>query len=742
MSLHDEYYAHSKEGCTPESGWQPLQEHLNHVSQLAYHYGLQAKDVGFANRAALAGLYHDLGKYTSAFQEMLRGERHHGTEHSGHGAAYAFEQGHYDIALAVSGHHSGLADPGNVRQRTRQFRDDLPPLFEIAFREMGTEIKALQDKAAVCSCMNDPNAFDVHVRMLFSCLVDADRTDAAGLALERHRLERAEALLERLLAYIGARSAQVPQGRVKQVRSEVLRDCIEAASWSERLLSLTAPTGSGKTLASMAFALKRATIVPDRTRRIIVVIPFLSIIEQTAKIYRDALGDDLIVEHHCAVQNQKEDPEDAPERYRQESRVPATENWDAPIVVTTSVRFFESLFSNKPADLRRLHNIANSLVILDEVQTLPRHYIHALLSMMKALADDWGVTFLFCSATQPAFEKGTECSERDKRWTANTVREVLQRPDDTMQALRRVHVVWPGESEVMAPKVSLEEVATLIAEEERALCIVNIKRHALDLYDKVKGIMGANEVQPIHLSTRMCPRHRLDTLHIINEQLKIPGRRCRVISTQLVEAGVDLDFPVVLRAMGPLDAIAQAAGRCDREGRLTDMRGESGGILHLFDLAEDNALPPGAYTDAVQITRTLAPLDIYSPGDMRCYFNTYYDHDLDQRDIQPLRNSLQFREVSNSFNMIDNRTVSVLVPYNEEAEALIRQLELQKCLTRSLNRKLQQYQVALYRQEKIRAFNNGAIYELYPDSGIFACERRFYDHNTGFHIDSDEAMIG
>ncbi|OQB40914.1 MAG: CRISPR-associated nuclease/helicase Cas3 [Candidatus Hydrogenedentes bacterium ADurb.Bin179] len=736
------YYARCYRLDGEKIQWQLLSDHLHNVSNLASQYARMAKDEAFSVRAGWAGLFHDLGKYTSEFQAMLRGERPHGVEHSGHGAAHAFHQGHYDIALAISGHHAGLADPGNVRQRSKQFKDELPPILEIANRELGEEIRTLQDKIGPCPFMDDPNAFDVHVRMLYSCLVDADRTDAAGLGLEQHTLEASAALLERLLASIGTRSAQVAEGRVKHVREEVLRNCLEAAAWPEQLLSLTAPTGSGKTLASMAFALKRATIVPNRSRRIIVVIPFLSIIEQTAKVYRDALGADLIIEHHCAVDNLEEEAEDNPERYRQATRVPVTENWDAPIVITTSVRFFESLFSNKATDSRRLHNIANSVVILDEVQTLPRHYIHALLSMMKTLADDWGVTFLFCTATQPAFEKGTGVSDRDKRWPENTVREVLQRPDEMMTALRRVNVVWPGKSEKLQPESSLEEVAALIAGEERVLCILNIKRHALTLYEKVKEITGDNREQLIHLSTRMCPRHRLDTLKVINEQLKSPGQNCRVVSTQLVEAGVDLDFPVVLRSIGPLDAIAQAAGRCDREGRLTDKKGEPGGILYLFELAEDNVMPPGAYTDAVQITRMLAPLDIYSPGDMRRFFNTYYDHDLDQRDIQPLRNSVQFREVSKSFTMIDSRTFSILVPYNEDAEGLIRQLELQKCLTRALSRKLQQYQIALYRQEKIRAFNNGAIYELYPDSGIFTCQKRFYNPDTGFHIESDEVMIG
>jgi len=735
MSYHARCFTNDHGGLQ----WQPLRHHLRNVSSMAAQFALIAKDEEFGARAAWAGLIHDFGKYTQAFQEMLRGERPHGVEHSGHGAAYAFQKGHYDIALTVSGHHAGLADPSNIRMRAGQVAQELDSLLEIVHTELGDADITIGEELRPCPAINDPNTFDVYVRMLFSCLVDADRTDAAGHEFEQHVLERPEDLLKDLLAHIEARSAQVMEGTVKSARAEVLDDCLAAASRQERLLSLTAPTGSGKTLASMAFALKRAVEMPGSARRIFVVIPFLSIIEQTAKIYRGALGEDVIVEHHCAVDNHEEDPEDAPERYRESNRIPATENWDAPIVITTSVRFFESLFSNRPADLRRLHNIANSVVILDEVQTLPRHYINALLSMIKTLADDWGVTFLFCTATQPAFEKGSGASNRDKRWPENTVSEILRRPDELMQALVRVNVIWPGDSDTLPARCSLEDVATLMAQQERVLCIVNIKRHALELYDLLKEECGNGL---LHLSTRMCPQHRLDVLNTIRDRLNTATDCCRVVSTQLVEAGVDLDFPVVLRALGPLDAIAQAAGRCDREGCLTEASTSPGGTAYLFELAGDNVMPPGAYTDATRITRMLAPLDIYSPADMRRFFNAYYDHDLDQKDIQPLRSALQFREVGNNFIMIDNRTTSVLVPYNGEAENLVKQLERQKCLTRALSRKLQRYQIALFPLEKIRAFDNGAIYELFPNSGIFTCERRFYDPDTGFHIDSDEAIIG
>ncbi len=618
----------------------------------------------------------------------------------------------------------------------------MPIVLDRVFSELASDITALEADIDGSFDFTNKEAFDVHTRMLYSCLVEADRTDAAGLEWARHTIENPEALLCALLQYIKKRADQVPEGYVKEMRQEILRDCLDAASWDERLLSLTAPTGGGKTLAAMAFALKRACNNTNRGKRIIVVIPFLSIIEQTAKAYGEALGEGYIVEHHCAIDNGEESLEETPEGYRAKARIPEIENWDAPIIVTTSVRFFETLFSNKPSDLRRLHNIANATIILDEVQTLPRHYISALLSMMKRLADNWGSTFLFCTATQPAFEKSAQASQKDKRWPKNTVREIIGRPDRLLKTAKRVDVFWPGQGGVLPQKCSMAQLAAFMKQEDRSLCIVNLKRHALMLYSTLKETCNPDEQALFHLSTRMCPQHRLDTIKAVQERLSLEQGACRLVATQLVEAGVDIDFPVVLRALGPLDAIAQAAGRCDREGKLTEATGKAAGRMYVFELEEDNVLPSGAYTDATKITHMLGPMDIYDPNHLRQFFNVYYDHDLDQRDIQALRSKLNFREVAENFIMIDTRTTSVLTPYNQEAVQLIRQLEMQKIMTRELARKLQRYQVGLYPQEKIRAYNNGAIYELFPDSSIFACEDRFYASDSGFHIDSDEPLIG
>lgn len=764
------FYAHSDPNSPgrlpndPDSRWQTLREHLICVARLAARFASRARpdDSSFARSAKWAALLHDVGKYTDAFQQMLTdaalGNPTTRTRHAVYGAALAKDVRAYHIALAVLGHHAGLHAGTDLKNR-------------ITPRDSGEATRLVQERAYAQDRLRilvaeRPPALDnreflsveLGIRMLFSCLIDADRLDC--LRHERGHIPQDSLLneqekLDRLLHYIGQRSARGQPGKVNDARKKVLEACLHAAGFEERLLSLTVPTGGGKTLASMAFALKRAILRPEEVRRIIVVIPFLSIIEQNARVYAEAFGANAVLEHHSgdfgrlrqvkgkfAPSSEVDDSPRNPAEWQFEL---ATENWDAPIIVTTSVRFFESLFSNRPSDLRRLHNVARSVVILDEVQTLPKGFLGTLLSMIRGLAEEWNTTFVFCTATQPAFEQSVIDGKDDMRWAPGTIRPIidedLQR--QLFQDLKRVvDPKWPGVDE----KTSWDDIAEKIMAEKRALCVVNTKGHALELYSKLvdrAADSNCDLTSIFHLSARMCPQHRLNRIKQIRHIMDDTNMPCRVVSTQLVEAGVDLDFPIVFRAMAPLDSIVQAAGRCDREGRLTAAAGQPAGRLVVFQ-PEDDRTP---YPEETGITRgltTRGPLSIHDPAHVRVFFSEVYEGNLDPEDIEALRRKLDFPTVAERFALIDERTKAVLVPYDDEAKNLIAQIERYKGLDRDLLRKAQRFQVGLYPNEFEEAQELGVIVELWEDSDLWKCMPSCYSPEVGLEIQrpaSEDFMV-
>ncbi len=720
----------------PDSRWQKLSAHLGNVAELAEFFAREAQpnDLAFHRAARAAGLLHDFGKYTQNFQLKIRGQGAGNAVHAAHGAWLAREKQAADVAFAIAGHHAGLQDKAVLKEQTSRVSEDARAILESAKADCPALEECFGPEALLAPPdTNGTDSFDVRTRMLFSCLVDADRTDTGrhyGTYFEAFpETLRPEERLRRLLTFVGQRASRVAAGAVKSARQEVLQACLKAAGEEGNLFSLTVPTGGGKTLASMAFALERARRHPERVRRIVVVIPYLSIIEQNAEVFRQALGPEAVLEHHSGDFG-RDEPEDP---YTHPARRQATETWNAPIVVTTSVRFFESLFSRRPGDLRRMHNLARSVVILDEVQTLPRHFLGPILRMIRTLAEEWDTSFLFCTATQPAFEKRNGAA-RDLRWQAGTVREIVPQPAHLFLNLKRVSVEW------RSGKRSWNEIARELCECRQALCVVNTRRQARGLFSEVQGLAG-HRAGVFHLSTLMCAAHRLERLAEIRDWVS-RGDDCLVVSTQLVEAGVDLDFPVVFRALGPFDSIAQAAGRCDREGRLTQAAGRPAGRVIVFD-PEDAGQPSGVYSEATGYTRSLAAEGLFGiddPAMIRLYFERLYgDADLGN-DLQELRDKQCFREVDRRFEMIAERTQAVIVPYDAKARELIQKLRSGSPMDSKLMRSAQRYTVGLYPQE-ILAGRQGAIAEVRPGTEIFFCLEGFYDGPVGIVLEPTEAAF-
>ena len=637
----------------------------------------------------------------------------------------------------------------------RRYRDETSSLVERACAD------SVELKLTVSGFRSQQDAFDgasraqhdLFVRILFSCLIDADRLDSASRAPLQDELRAAERL-RLLLNHIAELQKDSPEGRVKQMRAQVLADCLQAASTKQKLFSLSVPTGGGKTLAAMAFALQRAALYPERFRRVIVVIPFLSIIEQNAQVYTKIFGQDALLEHHSgSIQklvrhsDPNTDPDQdhyipAPEkddeeenRYREPGVRQETENWDAPLIVTTSVRFFESLFSNRPADLRRVHNITRSIVVLDEVQTLPRRLLGPLLDMMKEMAEDWDTNFVFSTATQPAFERPHH--KKDLRWSPGTVTEIIHDPASLRQALKRVEICWEIDSPAGWPVVAQQMLAV-----PQCLAIVNVRDHANQLYEELLYTAKEKKFEAegiCHLSTRMCAAHRLRVLDKIRKRLSA-GESCHVVSTQLVEAGVDVDFPLVLRALAPLDAIVQAAGRADREGKLTAALGRPGGKVIVF-LPEQHKLPPNEYKEAAGITDAIAKQELLDGNSVQVdsaaaignYFERYYGGsgtDLGEN-LVDLRKGLNFATLAQEFEMISNRTRDVFVPDDEEAQKAIEELRSACELRPSLRRTLQRHIVGLSPSEFEKA--KGVVERVATATGdeIWVAVDQAYDQRLG-----------
>ena len=553
-----------------------------------------------------------------------------------------------------------------------------------------------------------------------------------------------ERRLEQLLDYLARvrqrarKNGSSPE--VLRVREEVQELCAATAASERRLFSLTVPTGGGKTLAAMRFALERARARPGEVRRVIVVIPYLSIIEQNAQIYRDVFGATALLEHHSNAVHRlmskagEQGRAFVPSLEKNEGRAllrPAleTENWDAPLIVTTNVRFFESIFSNHPSDLRRLHSLAGSVVILDEVQTLPRRLLTPLLDVLQELAFDWGCTMVCSTATQPAFE------QRDGHaphylWPRNSVKPIIptEKAAEMHKTLRRVTIDWR-----LKRRMTWEGLTDELSTKSQVLCVLNTRDHVAKVYALLCEKVPTTERSSVfHLSTRMCAQHRLAVLRLIRYRLrkKLP---CRIVSSQLIEAGVDLSVPVAYRALGPLDAVVQVAGRVDREGVLTAAAGSPAGQLFVF-LPEDDAMPPHEYRHAAGITEALGRESGPQTDDltaMRRFFESYYsgaDELARGGELARMRRDeyLEFATLAEQFEYINSRTENVFVPYGRGA-TLLEQARTQGYIDFALLRSLQRYTVGVQPWELERMQTSLERIPLRNATVLLACVKEQYE---------------
>ena len=696
--MNFDYIAHARQDSSKNWHSHPLQKHLQKVAQLAKRFAGRYGSLF----AEYAGLLHDLGKFQEAFQKYIRNasgfekENAHFEDvestklrkipHSTAGAKYAVEHlnpffGHL-LAYLIAGHHAGLADwydKGSLKSRLQQADDELAAslsglvgsgLSEDSFLLSNNDLT--QDFLAFWEKPEQEKLFkELHIwlRFLFSCLVDADFLDteafmngyadadtaqAAGLRPKFPGLDELHRRYEQYMSQLHEKSDK--DSFLNQKRHAILQQCFSAAETDRTLFSLTVPTGGGKTLASLGFALKHA--LKFGKKRIIYAIPFTSIIEQNADVFRKALGDDVVLEHHSNL-------EVADNKETAKTRL-ATENWDAPLIVTTNVQLFESLFAAKTSRCRKIHNIADSVVILDEAQQLPRDFQKPITDMMRVLARDYGVTFVLCTATQPELGKNIDAFGRTVLEGLPDVREIVADKIALSEKLRRVRIKMPSSN---GETQSWQEIADEIAARPCVLAVVNTRKHAQKLF----AALPSDGIK-LHLSANMCATHRSEVIALVRRYLALYHagslhKPLWLVSTQLIEAGVDLDFPCVYRAMAGLDSIAQAAGRCNREGKL------SFGEVVVFRV--EGGAPNGSLKQGQDITEEMLKAgllgDPLSPSAFAEYFRRFNGKgDVDKHDIARLLTvessnenplAIKFRTAAERFRLIDNQGVALVVPF-------------------------------------------------------------------------------
>lgn len=712
-----------------------LSQHLDGTARLAEIYAAKFYSGEWGK---IAGLAHDAGKGRLLWQNYIRfksgffDEEAHLEGKSGkmphaiHGAKMVeelFGKGVGRVlAYCIAGHHTGLPDWSSAEgagQASLQFR-------ETQVRDLQDIDAFIFDKVKLAKPQSLPWKFarnldlSLWIRMLYSCVVDADFLDTESYMNKTQASSRGgycsiKELLELFNQFIIKLDQTSEDTPVNKIRRNIRKKCVQMAEEPQGIFSLSAPTGGGKTLSSLAFGLEHAK--RHDLERIIYVIPFTSIIEQNADVFRMAVGEDQVVEHHSSLDEDDSTPK---------SRL-AAENWDAPVIVTTSVQFFESLFAAKSSRCRKLHNIVNSVVVLDEAQLVPIEYLNPILEVMQLLVEHYHVSFVISTATQPAFE---ERIVDEKRFNGlKKVVEIMGSRDDVKKlydSLKRVHVQLPEDLHTVS---SWEEIVEELKQYEQVLCIVSDRKSCRELY----SLMPEGT---FHLSALMCGQHRSEVIKKIKEKLK-NKEAVRVISTQLVEAGVDFDFPVVYRALAGLDSIAQAAGRCNREGRLTEF-----GKVVVFN--PPRKAPKGILRKAADTTHNIiatCPDDPLEHSLFERYFSELYwkANSLDAKGIVSLLSrelqecGIYFRTAAERFRIIDDSLQKTILVRYGESERWIDILKT-KGPERWLMRKLQRYTVNVYNDDFDLLLQQGSIEEVQPK--IFALTTNLvYSKDIGLLVD-------
>ncbi|MGN0068376.1 MAG: CRISPR-associated helicase Cas3' [Prevotella sp.] len=698
---------------------QSNEKHCQGVANLAKCF---ADTFGMGEWGYILGLLHDKGKEKHQFQEYIRdvnGIPGH-SDYTWEGKAHAYvgaliahrlygNQGTHLFCNQIASHHRGLYNYTELEQILKQPVPD--------------EITPIQEKPKLNRPTFKMSEKDFHhlSRMMFSCLVDADYLDTEafmdkGMSTTRGcktSLQSLQTILDNHLRMLQQTS---PISDVNSIRQEVQECCRESSDHPKGFYSLTVPTGGGKTLSSLVWALRHA--VHNGMKRIIIAIPYTSIIVQTASILKQIFGEKAVLEHHSNF-----DPQSLKSKAMQHKAKLATENWDYPIVVTTNVQLFESMFSNKPSDCRKLHNIANSVIILDEVQTLPTDFLQPIVDALKAYQKMFGISVLFTTASQPVLSGLIEgCNPKAAFQGIDNITEIIPKEYALHDKLRRVCL------EIDNTGSTYDEIAERLSRHDRVLCIVNTRNDAREIYERLP-----KEGLTIHLSRMMCPRHVANAIQTIKRALSDNSETViRVVATQLIEAGVDIDFPVVYRQEAGLDSILQAAGRCNREGKLKVA------TTYVFSLSKEHKLY-GSIIFANEARLNMTDVnDWFNPENMTEYFRQLYcrKETFDKKDIKTLLykpSEMCFEEASKVFRLIEETGKTVVVNMGDSM-ALVERMKTDG-ITYSLMKQLSQYCVNIHERDFLKLKNYGAVEEVIE--GFFVVsDLAQYDENIGLRLDN------
>lgn len=716
---------------------QSLTDHLDGTMRLAEGFGA---GMGLGAEAGLLGKIHDEGKDTAAFQDYIHGRKHRRVDHSTAGAKSFWENGHIGWlqligGFCVAGHHTGIPDLGSkvdcagTSTLNGRMKKCIP---SIRHPQRYLIDSTCLDVDHLNTFIENRNALDVMIltRMLFSCLVDADFLDTEAFMNNQPVRKNEFSSLKEIAAMFWSRLEEDgyfrPKNALNEKRCEILHTCMRKGEGKQGLYSLTVPTGGGKTISSMAFAMKQA--MKWHKERIIYVIPYLSIIEQTADVFRALLGNHAVLESHSQVDYDSLPEEGSEEAGRvAESMKLAAENWDAPVVITTNEQFFESLYANKTSRCRKLHNIANSVIILDEAQMMPVDFLKPCLHVLEQLVHYYGCTVVLCSATQPELGRYLQKNPIQK----NPI-EIMENVGELFQFFKRVTFDIDGETDYA-------EIAKKLDECEQVLCIASTKKEAEKIFKLLDG-------EAMYLSTNLCPAHRREIIREMKTRLR-DGKPCRVVSTSIISVGVDIDFPVVYLQYTGLDSLIQGAGRCNREGRQSLQKSRA----HIFWTKESKKSlfmrKEKQVTDMVR--KKYNTKEMTEPSAIRTYFENWYqsnEGNLDYREIEKLAQSLSFAEIGKRFHLINDSTKSVFVPFDEKARNIKEQLMMGN-RSRQLMRAAGAYMInvryskAQGQSDFMKLLTQGQI-EMFPgdENLAYLVNMEDYDVELGLKIKSEDGV--